>query len=144
MRYQTMRVDHINHLNIEDIIGSVELSVCVDTLTIRRKVEEEKPRTKVEYVKCEFDSMWEAVKAFEGGEVFHTHFMTDGWVIVEHVQQVIPNLQVEKLYRRIETPMTEREAFVEAALNALDANNDGITETMASMLFDSGKFKLVS
>jgi hypothetical protein len=107
-------------------------------------LEEKKPRTKVEYVKCEFKHAWEAVKAFEDGEVFHTHFMTDGWIIVEHVQQVIPNLQVEKLYRRIETQMNEREAFVGECkkLGGLRAR-DGADEVYGN-LFDSGKFKLVS
>lgn len=107
-------------------------------------LEEKKPRTKVEYVKCEFEFLWEAVKAFEDGEEFYTHFTSDGWVAVKHAQQVIPNLQVDKLYRCIETPMTEREAFVDECkkFGGLRAR-DGADEVYGN-LYDSGKFKLVN
>ncbi len=123
------------------------------------------PRTKVEYVKVEFSHAWEAVKAFEDGEVFHTHFMTDGWVIVEHVQQVIPNLQVEKLYRCIETEITERDEFIDEMpkpdfeawfweLDSVDRDGEyrlGVKGRLTTLfndqlkvIYDSGKFKLVT
>ncbi|AUR95779.1 coil containing protein [Vibrio phage 1.213.O._10N.222.54.F10] len=98
---------------------------------------QEKPkRVKVEYVKCEFKFAWEAVKAFEDGEEFHTHFISDGWVAVEHVQQVIPNLQVEKLYRRTETEIDERQEFIERAEELIDISK--IAEYSLGKMYDAG------
>ena len=138
----------VSKITVEWIVNESISEVDRKYLILRAAaLEEKKPRTKVEYVKCEFSHAWEAVKAFEDGEVFHTHFMTDGWVIIEHVQQVIPNLQVEKLYRRIETPITEREAFVEAAIECIDdysSDDPNYFKQWFESMYDSGKFKLVN
>ena len=143
--------DFVDNYNCPDIDDDKRYILRAETLKQKDNIPKihpdsefyKKPRAKVEYVKCEFDSMWEAVKAFEGGEVFHTHFISDGWVIVEHVQQVIPNLQLEKLYRRIETLMTERDELLGALQSVWII--DGIDgKEQLEKIVDSGLFKLVN
>lgn len=72
-----------------------------------------KPKFEVEYVKAEFDNAWQAVKAFEDGEELYTYFQVEGWVLVGHAQQVVPNWQVEKLYRRTEKQVDWRDECLE-------------------------------
>lgn len=47
------------------------------------------------------------------------------------------------VYRRIETPMTEREAFIEAARDLWVRDDLGTSYDVFAEMFDSGKFKLV-
>ena len=78
-------------------------------------------------------------------EEFYTHFdVCNGWVmLLMHVQQVIPNLQVEKLYRRIETEISERDEFIEAVSEILPEFDKRTTPLWIGKLYDSGKLKLV-
>ncbi|AUS01641.1 hypothetical protein NVP1287O_68 [Vibrio phage 1.287.O._10N.286.55.C7] len=99
----------------------------------------EKPRTKVEYVKV-VDSIFDLRPDFEAGDLYISH--CDG-----HYQQILSESSLHLacaqglLYRRIETPMTEREAFVESATHILKS---GMSDAeYAGALFDSGKFKLI-
>ena len=73
------------------------------------KVEPVKPRTKVEYVKVEFDHIWEGIKAMEvGGE---TYFV-DGNEDVQYIEIgnvpafMRPLAMKEAIYRKVETEIT--------------------------------------
>lgn len=109
-------------------------------------VEEKKPRTKVEYVKCNFSREWEAVRYYnEEGELFvidcngnysNVNDISGAWYEV-----VCKNYHC--IYRRIETPMTEREALV-GALNELFDSHAMSTSDLFNAIVDSGKFKLVN
>lgn len=73
-------------------------------------IEQSKPKhTKEEYVKVEFEHAWEAVKAFEEGEVLYTHFQVNRWVTIDNAQQVVPNFQVEKIYRKVVIELSPEE-----------------------------------
>ncbi len=96
-----------------------------------------KPRTKVEYVKVEFEpnEIWKAFK--EHQEVGYLYVNTsDGF---ECLFDGVFNLamaisQGDQLYRRIETEIDERQEFIE------ECQKYGSWEEM----YDSGKFKLVN
>ena len=90
-------------------------------------------RTRTEYEKVEFNSAWEAVKAFEDGDVFHTHFISDGWVVVDQVQQVIPNWQLGKLYCKVEKEIDWREEvsnFVDDKYSYITIHENGAVDSL--------------
>ena len=121
---------------------------------LRAAALEEKPkRVKVEYVQEK--SFKEVLKCAIDGESFYSidgkgefKFDASRLLFVNHngADVDISHLTEHCFYRKVETEteIDERQEFVDAALNALDANGDGITETMVKILFDSGKFKLVN
>ena len=104
-------------------------------------LEEKKPRTKVEYVKCEFDSAWEAVKAFEDGEKLYTKRSHKDYILIDNAPDVLRFLY--DLHERIETPMTEREEFIEVLQELWIIDGVDGQEQM-DKIFDSGKFKIVN
>lgn len=104
-------------------------------------IEEEKPRTKVEYEKCSFECAWHAVKAFEDGEKLYTKRSHKDYILIDNAPDVLRFLY--DLHERIETPMTERELFVEAAGDALPSFDKRTAPLWAGKLYDSGKFKLI-
>lgn len=62
-----------------------------------------KPRMKVEYVRTDFHSVWEGVKAMEvGGEEFFFKG-DDGWLKVGNLPAIMQHLCMEELYRKVET-----------------------------------------
>jgi hypothetical protein len=80
-------------------------------LISNESIQGKKPRTKVEYVKSDIESRGRALDAFDGEvELFE---LVDG----EYKQVTNESDAISKwrnLYERIETPMTEREAFIDA------------------------------
>ena len=126
-------VDACNDVRyIEDSLGSYILRAAA--------LEEKKPRTKVEYVKSDIESRGRALDAFDGEvELFE---LVDG----EYKQVTNESDAISKwrnLYERIETPMTEREAFVEALQELWII--DGVDgQEQINKIADSGKFKLVN
>jgi hypothetical protein len=133
-------------------LGSMACDIWgVLPLISNESIQEKKPRTKIEYVKCEFSHAWEALKSFEEGEeLYRDKNQTLQTEVVEFVKAasvggigyILTYYKADNLYRRIETPMTEREAFVEAAIHELKSGMSDID--YAKAIFDSGKFKLVN
>ncbi|QYW02834.1 hypothetical protein [Vibrio phage BUCT006] len=78
---------------------------------LRAAALEKKPRTKVEYVKVE-DSIWHLESDFKAGDLFAFDGQ-DNYVQVETEGDFTLSHSADNLYRRIETPMTEREAFID-------------------------------
>lgn len=102
-------------------------------------LEEKKPRTKVEYVPCEYIDAWEPVKAYcDGDELFNEHNNKVS------CPEVALKLWIHgKLYRRIETPMTERDELLEALQSVWII--DGVDgQEQLEKIVDSGLFKLVN
>ncbi|WAP91218.1 hypothetical protein [Vibrio phage vB_VviC_ZQ26] len=92
-------------------LGSMACDIWgVLPLISNESIQEKKPRTKVEYVKSDIESRGRALDAFDGEvELFE---LVDG----EYKQVTNESDAISKwrnLYERIETPMTEREAFVD-------------------------------
>jgi hypothetical protein len=130
-----------NLVSLDEILRAAALEEKDNTPSIHPDSEfYKKPRTKVEYVKCEFDSAWEAVKDFEGGKKLYTKRSHKDYILIDNAPDVLRFLY--DLHERHETPMTEREAFVEAAIHELKSGMSDID--YAKALFDSGKFKLVN
>ena len=116
----------------------------IDEMLRAAALEEKKPRTKVEYVKWNFECAWHAIKAFEDGEKLYTKRSHKDFILIDSAQDVLRFLY--DLHERIETPITEREAFVDSVSELCDEMdiNMGKIDWIAKTLFDSGKFKLVN
>ena len=122
------------------------------------------PRTKVEYVKCEFDSFSDVYSAIlDNGDIYgyevdgyrpRCYLDESGSFIWRYKERCashsgLQGVDISQLYRRIETPITEREAFIEsvraigiAFFDGSKLTNSNI-EHLAKEIYDSGKFKLV-
>lgn len=105
-----------------------------------------KPRTKTEFVKCEFTSDKERAEAFiEGGLRYFTH----GPVTGDKEKDTIPVTRLDELlcgsgiYRKVETEIDERQEFVETYNNLASVSMPLSIDEWAGLMYDSGKFKLV-
>lgn len=138
------KVAHVD----EDPDWNIKDDLDVDRHILRAAALNKTKRTKVEYVKVEFDQLYLAAKAvFDGEALFIGYVDNKGEPTGEYSSKVNQDgaaCNYKHLYRRIETPMTEREAFVEACMDEakkLPCSSDNV---LAGRLFDSGKFKLVN
>lgn len=105
---------------------------------------DKKPRTKVEYVKVT-DSIFDLRPDFEAGELFSKVNHARDYSTINNTQTLAQALHQSCCYRRIETTMTERQAFVDeyvAQRNEFAKQNT--TADFCEFLADSGKFKLVN
>ncbi|CAH9014051.1 putative coil containing protein [Vibrio phage 455E52-1] len=100
-----------------------------------------KPRTKTEFVKCEFDHAWEAVKAFEDGEDLYTKRSHKDFVLIDNAPDVLRFLY--DLHRKVEIEIDEKQEFIDAAREVTSATINSKAAMSFGMLYDSGKFKLV-
>jgi hypothetical protein len=102
-------------------------------------LEEKKPRTKVEYAKCEFSHAWEAVKEHEENKnIFHSidrDGVIEEFAICGYDMHVIGECARDgELYRRIETPMTEQDCFIQDCRKSTMVQDD----VVAMSLFEAG------
>ncbi|AUS00814.1 hypothetical protein NVP1278O_79 [Vibrio phage 1.278.O._10N.286.54.E8] len=105
-----------------------------------------KPRTKIEFVKCEFLREWEAVRYYnEDGELFvvdcngnytNVNDISGAWYEV-----VCKNYH--NIYRQVETEIDERQEFIDVIEEHCHENGFGVNRMFLGSLYDSGKFKLV-
>jgi hypothetical protein len=104
-----------------------------------------KPRTKTEFVKCEFECAWHAIKAFEDGEELYTKRSHKDFVLIDNAPDVLRFLY--DLHRKVETEIDERQEFIDTAVELLNRDDHGgeasYYEGWFESMFDSGKFKLV-
>ncbi len=108
-RLHNMSCEHQDS-ELGEELGSMACDIWgVLPMISNESIEEEKPRTKVEYEPCHFADAWEPVKAYcNGDELF------DGDKNKVACPEVALNLWIHgNLYRRTKTPMTERELFVD-------------------------------
>ncbi|QZI90984.1 hypothetical protein MYOV024v1_p0059 [Vibrio phage PS34B.2] len=102
-----------------------------------------KPRTKTEFVKCEFEHAWEAVKAFGEGEKLYTKRSHKDFVLIDNAPDVLRFLY--DLHRKVETEIDEQQEFVDRMLEMLDFNEacDG-NKILSDMYGNFGfRFKLM-
>ena len=130
-------IKHVNEWNDPDIDD------C-DRYVLRAAALEKPKRMKVDYVKVDFVSDQEKAEAFlEGGLRYFTHGKVTG--DLEH--DTIPVTKLEQMfsgngiYRKVETEIDERQEFIDAAIELIDASKK--TDGLLGAMFDSGKFKLV-
>jgi hypothetical protein len=127
---------------------TIDGSLNVDDLRIIvSELEKQKPRTKTEFVKCEFEQVYLAAKAvFDGEELFvgfvdHSGEPTGEYSEVVDQQRAARNYQ--HLYRKVETEIDERQEFIDTYKNLASVGMPLAIGDWAGILFDSGKFKLV-
>lgn len=108
------------------------------------KGEQEKPkRTKVEYVRVEYNKPWEVIKLYDDG--------------VELFKSASDELQMEKInsialransgydfYRRVETEITERQEFIDEVCAINEKTHGERRQYLVESLFDSGRVKLIN
>ncbi|CAM0015044.1 hypothetical protein VPHK375_0089 [Vibrio phage K375] len=112
--------------------------------TSKPVIEIEKPRTKTEFVKCEFNHAWEAVKAFEDGEELYTKRSHKDFVLIDNAPDVLRFLY--DLHRKVEIEIDERQEFIDFTskyIKNLNPETLKSFEYIARAMYDSGKFKLV-
>lgn len=113
----------------------------IDEMLRAAALDGKKPYTKVEYVKVGFHKCHEAMfeHEMEGGLYVGCNSRFELATPVD----IAENWSCNNLYRRIETPMTEREAFVEALQDIWFV--DGFDSAKQfDKIVDSGLFKLVN
>lgn len=109
--------------------------------TSKPVIEIEKPRTKAEFVKCEFECAWHAIKALEDGEELYTKRSHEDFVIINNAPDVLRFLY--DLHRKVETEIDERQEFIDVYMNLASVSKPLSIDDWAGLIFDSGKFKLV-
>jgi hypothetical protein len=106
-----------------------------------------KPRTKAEYVKCEFKRVSDLVLECESGGVLYCE-SSSGEIGVELCMYgaISMHRHSDNLYRRIETQMTERDEFI-GECKKLEKQTAVFGKVISNKwfeaMYDSGKFKLV-
>ena len=101
-----------------------------------------KPRTKTEFVKCEFNHAWEAVKAFEDGEELYTKRSHKDFVLIDNAPDVLRFLY--DLHRKVEAEIDERQEFIDTYASLRhEFHGQRTYDDFSGFMYDSGKFKLV-
>ena len=96
-----------------------------------------KPRTRTEYVKVE-PSVLELGCMFEAGELYHYH--GGEYLKITQSRQAFFHAHNLSLHRKVETPITEREEFIEQVKGLIDASKDA--DYSLGRMFDAGcRFK---
>ncbi|AUS01782.1 hypothetical protein NVP1291O_68 [Vibrio phage 1.291.O._10N.286.55.F6] len=126
--------------NLESAIESVARSQFDEIVKVTPAYS--KPRTKGGYVKCGFNSRGAALDCFDNNEeLYEPSCNPEGYSLCEDPCSVID--MWDQLYRRIETPMTERDELLEALQSVWII--DGVDgQEQLEKIVDSGLFKLVN
>ncbi|AUR99234.1 coil containing protein [Vibrio phage 1.263.B._10N.286.51.B1] len=130
---------NISKSEIEDAKRVIErLKKACDALN------DKKPRTKTEFVKCEFKSDKEKAEAFiEGG----LRYFTRGAITGDREKDTIPVTRLDELlcgasiYRKVETEIDEQQEFVERMLEMLDFNEAYDGNKIVSDMYDNFGFR---
>lgn len=80
-----------------------------------------KPKTKIEYVKCEFNSAWEAVKAFEEGENLYTGTVNTKIMLDNYSEVADEVMNGSDIYRRVEREVTWQDDVIDS-MDAISLN----------------------
>jgi len=78
---------------------------------IAKKAEPVKPRVKVEYVKCEYDYVWQMVKEFEEGRGIYTRKSHETYIKIDNAPDVLRYMR--RLYRKVETEITWQDELID-------------------------------
>lgn len=93
-----------------------------------------KPRTKVEFVKVK--SAFELDRAVMNQGNYGWKSDSGEFYPSFNEVEIIGNLTRDSLYRRIETPMTEREAFIEGYKDLMNSDDSMTVGDWAGVVFD--------
>lgn len=93
-------------------------------------------RTKVEYVKVT-ESIFDLKDEFERGELHYT-FGDEEWFVFNDEPSLLDGFKEKNIYRRIETPITERDEFIEKVGDILPVFDKRTNPMWAGKLYDAG------
>lgn len=111
---------------------------------MRGAIMQEKPkRTKVEWEKVEFEKVSDVALACESGEGFYCENSNGEKSLLGMYGAISMHRHSDSLYRRIETEITERDEFIEAACSAVVCTPESMMGELIGDLYDSGRIKLV-
>jgi len=96
-------------------------------------------RMKVEYVKVE-DSIFDLQHDLVDGKLVYLD-VDDNHYPIDTESQLVNCFDSNSVYRKVETEIDERQEFIDAAIELIDASKK--TDGLLGAMFDSGKFKLV-
>lgn len=138
-----LNVQHIDELIIDEALKvAVQVSgSSMSILEIPYAKPQPQPRTKVEYVKVE-DSIFDLRSSLESGELYYKD-IDDKFYEISGESQLVNCFDSSCVYRRIETEITERDEFIDAALESVKLKHIIVVKDAIENMFDSGKFKLV-
>lgn len=112
--------------------------------TSKPVIEKQKPRTNTGFVKCEFEKLSDLVLAFESGDELYYEENTTGYKYeLDMYGAISMHKHSEKLYRKVETEIDERQEFIDAYKNLASVSMPLSIDDWAGLMYDSGKFKLV-
>lgn len=96
-----------------------------------KQIPQQKPtRTKVEYVKVN-KSIFDLKEEFDRGRLFHNE------CVIRSATALAECYAKDEIYRRIETPITDRDEFIEKVM--IDHfNKSGLTSEIVGEMFDAG------
>ncbi|AUR87997.1 hypothetical protein NVP1106O_74 [Vibrio phage 1.106.O._10N.286.51.F7] len=103
-----------------------------------------KPRTKTEFVKCEFDSAWEAIKSYEvNDDLYYCASSTPTYekMKAENMKNLLDYSMPIRLYRKVETEINERQEFIDRVLEMLDFNEAYDGNKIVSDMYDNFGFR---
>lgn len=99
-------------------------------------------RTKVEYVKCEFEKLSDLVLYIESEEMLYTKGCN--WCEVGGMHDAIRRYGLSQpLYRRAEVEISERDLFIEEIGKLVPEFDKRTNKMWIGKIYDSGKFKLI-
>ena len=102
------------------------------------------PRTKTEFVKCEYNHAWEIIKLYEDGvELFKDD---SDELQIDRINSIALRAQAGyPIYRKVETEIDERQEFIDRMLEMLDLNEAYDGNKIVSDMYDNFgfRFKLV-
>ena len=107
--------------------------------TYDNKLKPKHIKVKVEFVKVE-DSIFDLQHDLVDGKLFYQD-TDDSHYPINTERQLVYWFDLDGVYRKVETEIDERQEFIDAAIELIDASKK--TDGLLGAMFDSGKFKLV-
>ena len=112
---------------------------ATETKAVAEYSNEKPKRVKVEFVKVE-DSIFDLQHDLVDGNLFYQD-TDDSHYPINTERQLVYWFDLAGVYRKVETEIDERQEFIDAAIELIDASKK--TDGLLGAMFDSGKFKLV-
>lgn len=117
----------------------VEVKAIEDTGRIKMELTKDNKtptRTKVEYVRVT-ESIFDLKDELHRGELYYT-FGDEEWFTFNDEPSLVAGFKEKNIYRRIETPITEREEFIEKVGDVQPVFDKRTNPMWTGILYDAG------
>ena len=125
-------------------LNQVETREEKEALDAIEKLKPKHTNTKVEYVKIDCQSLefWECAKEYQSEA--HVYWKdSEGKQVIQDLNQLVEHYRAGIIYRKVAREPTERELFINTALDVACEPIDSLAFIAFGRLYESGKFKLV-